>query len=90
MEGEIKRHRKILDEGVSGLIDNGNPTRGHLASGEPVEQICAVAQKLKVDLIVVTHHYQESFATRWWKGSVGASLMEKAPCSILIAISGKR
>jgi nucleotide-binding universal stress UspA family protein len=53
--------------------------------GEPVEEICRVATELGVDLIVLGHRQRLSFAARWWKGSVGASLLDYAPCSILIA-----
>ena len=40
-----------------------------------------------MDLIVVGHNQKTSFAARWWKGSVGATLLDHAPCSILIALS---
>jgi nucleotide-binding universal stress UspA family protein len=55
--------------------------------GEPVEEICRLAKSLSVDLIVVGHNQNTSFAARWWKGSVGASLLDYAPCSLLIALS---
>ena len=44
-----------------------------------------MASELGVDLIVLGHRQRLSFAARWWKGSVGASLLDYAPCSILIA-----
>ncbi|MGD0586832.1 MAG: universal stress protein [Oryzomonas sp.] len=59
----------------------------NLAYGEPVEEICRLATELKVDLIVLGHRKQTSFASRWWKGSVGISLLDRAPCSILVAVS---
>jgi len=42
---------------------------------------------ISADLIVLGHNQNTSFAARWWKGSVGASLLDYAPCSILIAMS---
>jgi nucleotide-binding universal stress UspA family protein len=42
---------------------------------------------MSADLIVVGHNQNTSFAARWWKGSVGASLLDYSPCSILIALS---
>jgi hypothetical protein len=36
---------------------------------------------------VLGHNQSTSWAKRWWKGSVGASLLDYAPCSILIALS---
>src|SRR5438874_1208773 len=55
--------------------------------GQPVEEICRLAKSLGVDLIVVGHNQHTSFAARWWKGSVGASLLDYSPCSILVALS---
>ncbi|MGH8728249.1 MAG: universal stress protein [Burkholderiales bacterium] len=86
IETEHERTKEILAEGTRLLTERGATAAGHLASGEPVEEICRVAKELKVDLIVVGHSQHSSFASRWWKGSVGASLMEHSPCSILVAI----
>ena len=45
-----------------------------------------LAKQLHTELIVVGHERETSLAQRWWKGSVGASLIEVSPCSVLIAI----
>ena len=87
LEEEKKRTQQVLDEGIHSLTDSGFKAVGHLSVGEPVEEICRVAKELGVDLIVVGHNQKTSFAARWWKGSVGASLLDYAPCSILIALS---
>lgn len=87
LEEEKKRTQTVLDEGIANLKSQGFSATGHLAVGEPVEEICRKAKELGVDLIVVGHNQNTSFAARWWKGSVGASLLDYAPCSILIALS---
>jgi nucleotide-binding universal stress UspA family protein len=87
LEEEKKRSQAVLDEGIRTLRERGFKASGHLAVGEPVEEICRLAKNLGVDLIVVGHNQNTSFAARWWKGSVGASLLDYAPCSILIALS---
>jgi len=87
LEEEKKRTQQILDEGVKTLAERGFQATGHLAVGEPVEEICRVARELGVELIVVGHNQKTSFAARWWKGSVGAALIDYAPCSVLIALS---
>jgi nucleotide-binding universal stress UspA family protein len=87
LEEEKKRTQAVLDEGIANLKQQGFAATGHLAVGEPVEEICRKAKELGVDLIVVGHNQNTSFAARWWKGSVGASLLDYAPCSILIALS---
>jgi len=87
LEEEKKRTQSVLDEGIHSLTRKGFKAAGHLAVGEPVEEICRVARDVGADLIVVGHNQSTSWAARWWKGSVGASLLDYAPCSILIALS---
>ena len=87
LEEEKKRTQVVLDEGIRSLTDKGFQATGHLAVGEPVEEICRLAKELGVDLIVLGHNQNTSFAARWWKGSVGASLLDYSPCSLLIALS---
>ena len=87
LEEEKKRTQTVLDEGIANLKQKGFNATGHLAVGEPVEEICRLAKELAVDLVVLGHNQNTSFAARWWKGSVGASLLDYAPCSILIAMS---
>jgi len=87
LEEEKKRTQAVLDEGIRTLRDRGFNATGQLAVGEPVEEICRLAKGLRTDLIIVGHNQNTSFAARWWKGSVGASLLDYTPCSILIALS---
>jgi nucleotide-binding universal stress UspA family protein len=71
---------------LAALKERGYAVEGHLAVGEPVEEICRLASELKCDLIVVGHKQKQSFAARWWRGSVGATLLDYAPCSVLVAM----
>src|ERR1044071_4425828 len=87
LEEEKKRTQTVLDEGIRTLRERGFNATGHRAVGDPVEEICRLAKTLRTDLIVVGHNQNTSFAARWWKGSVGASLLDYAPCSILIGMS---
>ena len=87
LEEEKKRTQTVLDEGIQTLTQKGFKATGHLAVGEPVEEICRLAKDLSVDLIVMGHNQSTSWAARWWKGSVGASILDYAPCSLLIALS---
>jgi nucleotide-binding universal stress UspA family protein len=85
LEEEKKRAQEILNEGTSQLKQKGFSVTGHLAVGEPVEEICRLAAELKCDVIVVGHQQKASFASRWWRGSVGKTLLDYAPCSIFVA-----
>jgi nucleotide-binding universal stress UspA family protein len=86
MEDEKKRAQEVLDEGARQLRESGFQVTPHLAVGEPVEEICRLAGELRADLIIVGHEQKASWATRWWRGSVGKSLLDCAPCSVLISI----
>ena len=90
MEDEKKRAQEVLDEGIEQLRQRGYQATGHLAVGEPVEEIGRLARELHVDLIIVGHEQKASWAARWWRGSVGKSLIDTAPCSILIALQRTR
>ena len=87
LDEERKRMQGVLDEGLQLLAERGFSVTGHLALGEPVEEISRLARELACDLIVLGHKQQHSFAARWWRGSVGASLLDYAPCSILITVT---
>ena len=76
----------ILNEGVERLRARGIIAHGHVAIGEPVEEIAAVAHTLGVNLIVLGHRTRSAFA-RWWSGSVGVSLLDTATCSILVCLA---
>jgi nucleotide-binding universal stress UspA family protein len=84
LEEEKKRAQEVLNEGISQLQQRGFKVAGHLAVGEPVEEICRLARDLSCDVIVVGHQQKASWASRWWRGSVGKSLLDCSPCSIYI------
>jgi len=86
MDDERVRYQEIVDEGVHLLVERGYEVVPHLAYGEPIEEIVELAKQFSAELIVVGHERETSLAQRWWKGSVGASLIEVSPCSVLIAI----
>lgn len=87
MQDEQKRIQNTIKDGIAFLSERGYNADGHFAYGEPAEEICRLATELNVDLIVLGHRKQASFAARWWKGSVGISLLEHTPCSILVAVA---
>lgn len=86
-EEQNRAYREVLDEGLALLAERGVKAEGHLITGEPIDEISRLARELDVDLIVVGHGHRTSRFERWWRGSVGASLVEEAPCSVLVAIT---
>lgn len=86
-EEQNRAFREVLQEGLTLLAERGVKAEGHMVTGEPIDEICRLARELDVDLIVVGHGHRASKLERWWRGSVGASLVEDAPCSVLIAIT---
>lgn len=85
-ERERQRFEGVLQEGLRRLKDAGFNARGEVVMGEAIEEITAYARKVKADLIIVGHKHQNNWAARWWRGSISASLIEHAPCSVLAVI----
>jgi len=84
---EKARYQAVLDQGISRLRAAGLDVRGEVVTGISVDEIVRVAQKVQADLIVVGHKHLEGWAERWWRGSVSKSLIEFAPCSVLVVIT---
>ena len=77
----------VLDGGVERLREAGLEVTGELVAGNSVDQIVRVARTVRAELIIVGHKHLESWAQRWWRGSVSKSLIEYAPCSVLVVIT---
>lgn len=86
-EREREEVRRVLMEGAEELRCAGLSVETRLGAGNPAEEIGCVAREIGADLVVVGHREQTALA-RWWGGSVGASLLAHAPCSLLVAVSG--
>jgi nucleotide-binding universal stress UspA family protein len=84
---ERQRFREILDEGLRRLAQFGYSARGEIGYGDAVIEIARFAGEVAADLIVVGHRHREGWSGRWWRRSVSKSLIERAPCSVLIVIT---
>ena len=88
LEREEKAHfQEILDAGVRKLADAGLVARGEVVTGDAVSEIAACARRIGANLIVVGHKHLDGWAARWWRGSVSRSLIDDAPCSVLVVIT---
>jgi nucleotide-binding universal stress UspA family protein len=87
-DSEEKAHyQSVLDLGVNRLRQSGLEVHGEVVIGNSVDEIVRVANTVRAELIVLGHKHLESWAARWWRGSVSKSLIEFAPCSVLIVIT---
>jgi nucleotide-binding universal stress UspA family protein len=86
-EREKRKHQAILDDGVRRLAEIGSGARGEVVVGEAVDEITKYATKVGASLIVVGHKHLDSWAARWWRGSISGALIEHAPCSVLVVIT---
>lgn len=82
-----EKYAAILADGLKRLADADFQATGDLVMGDTVDEIVRYAGKINADLIVVGHHHLGSWAARWWRGSVSKSLIEHAPCSVLVVIA---
>ena len=87
-EEDRRRYQEVLDDGLARLANKGHRTSGQVVVGEAVDEIVRYAKKVDVDLIVVGHKHLDSWAARWWRGSLSKSIIEHAPCSVLVVITG--
>lgn len=76
----------ILDSGLARLREAGLSASGELVAGSAVEAIVRQAEKVGADLVIVGHKHLDSWAERWWRGSMSKALIEQSPCSVLVAI----
>ena len=83
-----QRYQAILDDGLQRMAAAGFQAQGKLLSGETVHEITQFARSINANLIVVGHKHLDSWAARWWRGSVSGALIEHAPCSVLCVITG--
>jgi nucleotide-binding universal stress UspA family protein len=86
-EREKAKYRGVLEDGLRRLGECGFVTRGEVVTGEAIDEITKYARKIGADLIVVGHKHLDSWAARWWRGSISGALIEHAPCSVLVVIT---
>lgn len=84
---EELRYKGILEDGLRRLTESGSAARGKVLVGDAVDEIVRHAREIGADLIVVGHKHLDSWAARWWRGSLSKSLIEHAPCSVLVVIA---
>ena len=86
-EREKKKYQSVLEDGLRRLAEAGWEAKGEVLVGEAIDEISKAARRIGADLIVVGHKHLESWAARWWHGSVSGALIEYAPCSVLCVIT---
>ena len=83
LEGSLKTQ---LHVGVETLRTIGFDADGELLKGEVIREVTRYAREQQADLIVVGHQQEKSLLRRWWSGSTAKSLVEEAPCNVLIVV----
>lgn len=86
-EREKKKYQAVLEDGLRRLSEAGYTAKGEVVVGEAIDEITKYAKKIEASLIVVGHKHLESWAARWWRGSISGALIEHAPCSVLVTIA---
>lgn len=87
--GNAEIEEKLKDQlrkGVKTLRSMGFEADGEIFKGEVIREITRYASSQNADLIVVGHKHEKSLLRRWWTGSTAKSLVEEAPCNVLIVI----
>ena len=88
-EEQEKRAKAELDAILAGVDLPAERKSAATRAGGIYHELLEEASEWRADLIVVGHQRRASLAARWWRNSMGASLIEYAPCSVLIAMEAK-
>jgi nucleotide-binding universal stress UspA family protein len=72
---------------VRRLAEIGTGAQGEVVVGEAIDEITKYARKVDANLIIVGHKHLDSWAARWWRGSISGALIEHSPCSVLVVIT---
>lgn len=88
-EGEKSRIERLLANGANWLRRRGLTATFEMKTGSPAVEIESIARGINADLIVLGHRTRSALA-RWLAGSTGVSVLNHAPCSVLIAIETYR
>jgi nucleotide-binding universal stress UspA family protein len=84
-ESMKRRGEEALEKAVGMLQAEGVSAKSLLmSSSSPAKEILGVAEKKKVDLIVIGSKGMGGKATRFFMGSVASKVVGHAPCSVYI------
>lgn len=78
--------KEQLRKGVKTLRSMGFEADGEILKGEVIREVTRFAADQHADLIVVGHKHEKSLIRRWWSDSTAKSLVEEAPCNVLIVV----
>ncbi|MBX3653906.1 MAG: universal stress protein [Ramlibacter sp.] len=84
---EKDKYQAVLDDGIKRLSEAGYAAQGEVVMGDPIGEIAKFASRVESDLVVVGHKHLDSWAARWWRGSISGALIEHSPCSVLVVIT---
>lgn len=85
-DNEVSHLSQLVNEGLEQIRSHGiDEPHGHVAFGQPVEQISYLARQIDADLIVVGHR-NRGLLTRWWQGSLSRQLLDHVNCSVLVSL----
>jgi nucleotide-binding universal stress UspA family protein len=74
-----------LADSVRDLGHQGESAQTVVRDGDPAREIIAYVAETGCDLVVIGHNSPTVLA-RWFEGSVGARLLDRMPCSLLVAV----
>jgi len=78
---------RTMGQGLAQLQAAGHQASAQLLVGDAVRQISEHARDFEADLIIVQHVQEKSLLRRWWSDATAKSLVEYAPCNVLIAVA---
>ncbi len=78
--------RKLLEEGVARIRERRHvECTGSVGYGDPTDEIENAARDFNADLVVIGTR-RHGGLDRWWRKRIGKALIDRVPCSLLVAI----
>jgi nucleotide-binding universal stress UspA family protein len=78
--------QKLLNDGVERIRERHHvECTGSIGYGDPVDEIENAARDFDADLVVIGTRKLDGL-DRWWRKRIGKHLIDRLPCSLLIAI----
>ena len=82
---EEEELRHTIEATLAKLREQGLAVTGRVRCGDPADEIIAYARELDADLVVLGHTNKGALG-RWLHGSIGVKLLDRLPCSLLVAV----
>jgi nucleotide-binding universal stress UspA family protein len=85
---ELERFQSVLEQAIRLLRQRGIKADGHLVQGSPPDEIVRAAKEFGADLVILGYHRSKGLR-KWWHTPTCTLVIDRVPCSLLVAITSE-